>query len=246
MQKAIGWLVTPLFIITFAVTLGVFHILQVLARCMGYSAHKFIVDCMCWCLLQGLRVGGTRISFSSTLDDNSSLPEDRPIIFVANHQSMFDIPVISWFLRTHHPKFIAKKELGKGIPSVSYNLRNGGSILIDRSNPRQALPEIEKLGNYIKDRNFSAVIYPEGTRARDGMLKNFKPSGFLKIKKTVPEAQVVPLVIQGSWELLRYGLKPFPFGVKFSLTVLKPLSDELSPKEQLALAEKEIRSYLGQ
>ena len=48
-------------------------------------------------------------------------------------------------MRKWHPKFISKKELGKGIPSVSYNLKYGGSALIDRKDPKQALPEIKKV-----------------------------------------------------------------------------------------------------
>jgi 1-acyl-sn-glycerol-3-phosphate acyltransferase len=48
-------------------------------------------------------------------------------------------------LRDFHCKFVSKKELGKGIPSVSYNLRHGGSALIDRKDPKQAIPEIKKI-----------------------------------------------------------------------------------------------------
>ena len=61
-----------------------------------------------------------------------------PVVFVANHQSLYDIPPFIWFMRSNHPKFISKIELAKGIPSVSYNLRHGGAALIDRKNPRQS------------------------------------------------------------------------------------------------------------
>ena len=53
-------------------------------------------------------------------------------------------------MRQFHPKFISKKELGKGIPSVSFNLRHGGSALIDRKNPMQAVEAIRKLALYCK------------------------------------------------------------------------------------------------
>ena len=68
-------------------------------------------------------------------------------MIVANHQSMNDIPPIIWYLRKHHPKFVSKMELGKGIPSVSYNLVHGGSVLIDRKNSKQAIGQIGKLEN---------------------------------------------------------------------------------------------------
>ena len=80
------------------------------------------------------------------------MPESGPLIIVTNHQSMYDIPPLIWYLRKYHPKFVSKKELGKGIPSVSFNLRHGGSALIDRKDRRQARAELERLGAYIEKR----------------------------------------------------------------------------------------------
>ena len=71
---------------------------------------------------------------------------------------------ISCYLKKHHPKFVSKIELGKGIPSVSYNLRHGGSVLIDRKDPRQSLTAIKDFGKYIEENNYAAVIFPEGTQ----------------------------------------------------------------------------------
>ena len=51
---------------------------------------------------------------------------------VSNHQSMFDIVVIGGVLFTNYPKYVAKKELGRWLPSISLNLRRGGNALIDR------------------------------------------------------------------------------------------------------------------
>jgi 1-acyl-sn-glycerol-3-phosphate acyltransferase len=72
------------------------------------------------------------------------VPKNVPIIFVSNHQSMYDIIAMIWFLRRFHCKFVSKKEL-EGIPSIS-NLRHGGSALIDRKDPKQAIPAIKGLG----------------------------------------------------------------------------------------------------
>ena len=58
---------------------------------------------------------------------------------------MYDISPIMWYLRKHHVKFVAKKELGKGIPSVSYNLRHGGSILIDRKKPTSSFTSHDEI-----------------------------------------------------------------------------------------------------
>jgi len=104
---------------------------------------------------------------------NYTLPENKPLLVVANHQSMFDISMIVWYMRKISPHFISKIELGKGIPSISYNLRHGGSILIDRKNKRQSLPAIIGFGKRLQQNNETGVIFPEGTRSRDGKPKQF-------------------------------------------------------------------------
>ena len=126
------------------------------------------------------------------------IPFGRPIIFIANHQSMFDIPGIIWFWRRYTPLFVAKKELAKGIPSISYNLRIGKAALIDRKDGRGAVIEIAKLGKYIKQNNFSAVIFPEGTRSLNGRIKAFKPGGVATLLKKCPNALIVPLAIKNT------------------------------------------------
>ncbi|MEM9144241.1 MAG: lysophospholipid acyltransferase family protein, partial [Bacteroidota bacterium] len=172
-----------------------------------------------------LNILGTRFTFRNS----QHIPRDRPLIIVTNHQSMYDIPPIIWYMRKHHPKFVSKKELGKGIPSVSFNLKYGGSALIDRKDGVQALSEIAKLGKYIETHQRSAVIFPEGTRSRDGNPKKFKPMGLKTLMKNAPSALVVPISINNSWKLLRYGKFPMGLGCHLTFDVQKPLeiNDEL-------------------
>ena len=238
----LGWILTPLQLIVFSAVLCIFHPLQMLARVFGYQAHKKTVDYMCLFLLASLRIVGTKYKMVR----KHEIPAGVPIVFVSNHQSMYDIPIYSWFFKEFHCKFIAKIELGKNLPSVSYNLRHGGSILIDRSNPRQALPEIKKFGQYIEQNRYAACIFTEGTRARTGIMRHFKPSGFTAMLKEMPSAVVVPVVIDGSWKLLRHKLRPIPFGTLVCFTSLAPIHQhELSAQEILAQAEQAIRSELG-
>ena len=72
------------------------------------------------------------------------------------------------------PNFVSKKELGKGIPSVSYNLRHGDNVLIDRSDPRQAINTLMKFGRENRKENLTAVIFPEGTRSKIAIPKPFE------------------------------------------------------------------------
>ncbi|KPM31933.1 1-Acylglycerol-3-phosphate O-acyltransferase [Croceitalea dokdonensis DOKDO 023] len=166
---------------------------------------------------------GTRYQFENIHD----IPENRPLIIVTNHQSMYDIPPIIWYMRKYHPKFVAKKELGKGIPSVSFNLRHGGSALIDRKDGRQAITEIGKLGTYIEKHKRAAVIFPEGTRSRNGHPKPFKPMGLKMLMRKAPSALIVPITINNSWKLLRYGQFPMGLGAYVKFKVHQPL--EITP-----------------
>lgn len=151
------------------------------------------------------------------IDIKTTVPENVPIIIVSNHQSMWDIPPISWYLRKYHPKFISKVELGKGIPSISYNLRHGGSILIDRKNPRQAIVELVKFSKYLQKNKRSGVIFPEGTRSKTGIPKPFRRSGLQTLFKKIPEGYVIPVTFNNSWKLQRYGMFPIQMGVRFEM-----------------------------
>ncbi|GGW56594.1 1-acyl-sn-glycerol-3-phosphate acyltransferase [Winogradskyella epiphytica] len=198
----------------------IFHPIQWLTfNVFGYQAHKKTVDFLQFFLMRCLNVLGTRITFNNPHD----IPTDKALIIVSNHQSMYDISPIMWYMRKHHVKFVAKKELGKGIPSVSYNLRHGGSVLIDRKDPRQALSAMMKFGDYIKDTKRAAVIFPEGTRSRDGQPKPFKTKGLEMLMKKVPSALIVPVTVNNSWKMLRYGNFPMGIGNHMIFTVHKPI-----------------------
>jgi 1-acyl-sn-glycerol-3-phosphate acyltransferase len=245
MDKVLGWLLMPFFAISFLGSLVLFEVIQrVCYSVFGYKAHKNSVDILQLCIMNSLRLGGTRFK---TQYHTKNIPTDRPVIIISNHQSMFDIPSIIWLFRKNHAKFVAKKELGKGIPSISFNLKHGGSVLIDRKDREQATQAIENLGKYIEEHNRAACIFPEGTRSRDGVLKPFKTTGIKTLLQYAPSAVVVPVAISGSWELLKYKLKPIPFGVKYKTEILEPIEpSNFSADEIVQKAEEQIRKALGQ
>ncbi|GAL65571.1 1-acyl-sn-glycerol-3-phosphate acyltransferase [Jejuia pallidilutea] len=185
MQKLLSYPISVVYYIFFGLTLVIFHPIQWFCfNVFGYYAHKKSVDVLQFFLMRCANILGTRFSFNNP----HSIPTNTPLIIVANHQSLYDISPIMWFMRKHHAKFISKIELGKGIPSVSYNLRHGGSVLIDRKNPRQSLPAIMKFGEYIENTKRAAVIFPEGTRSKDGTPKPFQTKGLEIMFKKVPSA----------------------------------------------------------
>lgn len=194
-----------------------------------YRGHKIAVDLMNGTLTYLLYVLGTRIKFISKYP----IPENVPLIIVSNHQGMNDISPISWFMRKHHPKFVSKLELGKGIPSVSYNLRHGGSVLIDRKDSRQALTALKEFGQYIEKNNFSAVIFPEGTRGKDGVPKRFSENGLKMLTKYAPSAYVIPMTINNCWKLNKNGKFPLELGVKITFELHEPIKANSMEFEKL-------------
>jgi 1-acyl-sn-glycerol-3-phosphate acyltransferase len=173
------------------------------------------------------------------------LPKNRPIIFVANHQSMYDIPPLIWFLRDYHAKFISKIELTKNIPSISFNLRHGGGANIDRKDSKQAVGEILKLGERMKENNWSAVIFAEGTRSKDGKMKDFQVGGIATILKKAPQALIVPVAIENSWKLVRNGLIWLDAFHPIKFTVLKPIDPAGKPYEDsVKEAEMAVRAIV--
>jgi len=238
MRKLLAYPLTVIYFIFFGLTLVIFHPIQwICFNIFGYQAHKKSVDILQLFLIRCLHVLGTRITFTNP----HQIHTDQPIIIVSNHQSMYDISPIMWYLRKHHVKFISKKELGKGIPSVSFNLRHGGSVLIDRKNPMQAVKSIEAFSNYIESTKRAAVIFPEGTRSKTGVPKPFQRKGLMTLFERIPSALVVPITINNSWKMLRYGKFPLGIGNHLKFTVHKPLKvSDYKVTELIDLVEKQI------
>ncbi len=207
MQKLISYPISIIYYLVFGFWLCLFHPIQWICLKIGYQAHKKSVDILNFFLVRTTHLLGTTYQMNG-LD---KIPSQGPIIFVANHQSMYDIPPMIWFFRKAHPKFISKKELGKGIPSVSFNLKYGGSVLIDRKDGKQAIAQIEKIAQYIQDTKRAVVIFPEGTRSRNGSTKKFQENGLKTLFNYAPDAWIVPVSIQNSWKLVQFG--SFPMGL---------------------------------
>lgn len=213
MKTLLAYILSSIFYLFYGCLLLVFHVLQWIGFNIGkYRGHKMAVDLMNCTFTYLLYILGTRIRFINKY----SIPKNVPLIVVSNHQSMHDISPLSCYLRKQHPKFISKVELGKGIPSVSYNLRHGGSVLIDRKDSRQSLTAIKEFGKYIEQNKYAAVIFPEGTRSKNGIPKRFSENGLKMLTKFVPSAYVVPVTVNNCWKLNTKGMFPLELGVKIT------------------------------
>ncbi len=127
-----------------------------------------------------------------TVKGSSNIDPDKPYIYMPNHQSNFDIPVLLAYLDVQF-RWLAKAELFK-IPIFGSAMKNAGYISIDRSNRKSAFKSLAKAAEIIK--GVSVLIFPEGTRSLDGKIRDFKKGGFvLAVDSGVP---VVPVIIYGT------------------------------------------------
>jgi len=140
-----------------------------------------------------MKLAGARI----TVIGKENIPIDKTSLFVANHQSNFDIPLIISSIDV--PKgFIAKKELEK-VPIINTWMKYINCIFMDRSNLRKSAEAIVQ-GTKLLKSGYSMVIFPEGTRSKGGPIKNFKAGSFKLATKS--GSLIVPVTINGTYKLL--------------------------------------------
>lgn len=237
------YILTIIYYLWFGSLFIVFHLIGVIAHKTGgkkglLKAQQFY----CLCIIRGLLITGNRVKFKNSYP----LAPGRPLLIITNHQSMYDIPPIIWFLRSHYPLFVAKKELEKGVPFVSYVLRHSGSALIDRKDSRQALTAITRMGRMVNREKLSMVIFPEGTRSKTGQIKAFSKNGIAGLLKNCPDALVVPIAIDNTWKLHSHGKYTISLGNKLTWTVLEPVEPAgKDPGELTAELHRSIKEHLS-
>ncbi len=120
--------------------------------------------------------------FFLKVEDGIGAAWPERFILVANHQSIVDIPVLSYLFRTKKLRFVAKKELGAGVPLVSQALRMQGHGLVTRhGDPRQALRSLDRFARHCRESGACPVLFPEGTRSKDGKLGGFHTGALKRI-----------------------------------------------------------------
>jgi 1-acyl-sn-glycerol-3-phosphate acyltransferase len=141
-----------------------------------------------------LCIGGVRVEVRGM----EHLKKNGRYVFIANHQSHLDIPVL--FAALRFPlSFIAKKELFR-IPFFGWGMYSQGHIWIDRENARKAHASIKRAVTRLQKDNFSLVLFPEGTRSSDGVIGQFKQGSFSLAQQA--GAEVVPIAIRNTSRLL--------------------------------------------
>jgi 1-acyl-sn-glycerol-3-phosphate acyltransferase len=136
-----------------------------------------------------------------TVEGLNRLDPRRQYLFVVNHQSNFDIPVLVQALPQFQLRWLAKKELF-WIPLFGWAMWAAKHIIVDRANSLDALKSLTLAMQRIAA-GISVVVFPEGTRSTDGNLLPFKRGGFLLALKS--KTPIVPVTINGTGKLLARG-----------------------------------------
>ncbi|MGD9488974.1 MAG: lysophospholipid acyltransferase family protein [Calditrichaceae bacterium] len=156
-----------------------------------------------------LWISGTKL----IIEGLENVKSGQPYIFVANHQSNFDV-LATVVAIPETVRFIAKKELFR-VPLFAQGMKAAGVIKIDRGNSASAKKSIDEAVNIV-NHGVSVIVFPEGTRSKDGKIHAFKKGGFiLALNGEIP---IMPIVISGSKYVLKkhwFILKPGKIKTRF-------------------------------
>ena len=214
MSHIVAWARTAPTVVLLAATLLSFDVAGRVARLMGRRPFEWTMAALQRTLLGVFSVAGVRY----VVEGVEHIEPGTGYVLVSNHQSMLDIPLFGGVLVKNFPKYVAKQELGSWLPSISLNLKRGGNALIDRRRRDQAEQEIERVARECESRGTALVIFPEGSRSRDGALKRFRIAGLDALLGAAPSMPVVPVAIEGSWQVMRSNMRPIwgaPVRIRF-------------------------------
>jgi 1-acyl-sn-glycerol-3-phosphate acyltransferase len=166
-----------------------------------------------WCLAQWAKVSLALAGLQVQIEGQEYLDPASTYIFMPNHASFLDILLVLACVPCNF-RFIIKEEFFS-VPLVGLTLKRTGDVPMDRKNPRNAVRSLRRSADLLK-RGISMVVFPEGTRAPDGEIQEFKTALFiLPIRSRVP---IVPVLIEGTFEALKRGsflLNPIPLKMRF-------------------------------
>ena len=160
-------------------------------------------------------------------------------LIISNHQSLMDIPVMMAHLGGSRLRFIAKAELAENIPIVAPMLKSDGHCLIVRGGQASKVMEsIDSFAERVLKNKWIPVLFPEGTRSKDGKLGRFHAAGFRRFLDDAP-MPVAVFAVDGGWQYS--GMKGIIRNLKngfYKIKLLKVYEPPLGKEGQIAILEE--------
>jgi 1-acyl-sn-glycerol-3-phosphate acyltransferase len=212
----------------YTVVLGTLSLASSLFERRGYFAH--------WCARTWSRLILLTTGVNVEVSGLDRLEPGRTYVFVANHQSIYDIPILFWSL-PFQLRIIAKESLGR-FPFLGWHLRRTGHLLVNRARPDRA---IFVWASTLTSRSLSLIVFPEGTRSRDGRVGRFKGGSFhMALEAGLP---VVPLSVVGSRHVMLKGrLATYPGHVR--LVVHAPIQTTGMARDDSRTFAEQVRQVI--
>jgi len=213
----------------YTIVLGSLSLLSTLFDRTGNFAHRCARAWARWILA----TTGVRVRVSGL----EHLEPGRSYVFAANHQSIYDIPILFASIPMQL-RIVAKESLGR-IPFMGWHLHRAGHLLIDRRNPG---PDIVQKMRRLVSESSSLIVFPEGTRSVDGGIGRFKKGSFLVAADA--RLPVVPVTIAGSRHVMKKGrLMVCPGEVE--LTVHAPIPTADVPRDRVLRFAEGVREIVA-
>lgn len=174
-----------------------FLLLLLLVVFFPFGMREPILRLAKWAMRLGGKILGIRIEVSGV----DKVGDETAHIFMANHLSFLDGPLL-FMLIPRSLRVILKKEVFR-VPIIGQAMRFVGFVPVDRQHIRGGRKSIEKAAGLMREKGYSFLIFPEGTRSRDGWVQGFRRGGFFLALES--QASIVPVSIRGTYELMPRG-----------------------------------------
>ena len=214
----------------YTVALGAASLVSTVFDRSGDVAHR-CARAWAWLILKTTRVR-VRVAGLERIDPS------RSYVFAANHQSIYDIPIVFTSLPSQL-RIVAKQSLGR-IPFLGWHLHRAGHLLVDRQNPGAGI--VKKMAKLVGEHH-SLIVFPEGTRSVDGTVGRFKGGSFVfALDSGMP---IVPISIAGSRHVMKKGrLMVCPGEV--TLTVHEPIDTSGTGRDGVRDLAERVRDAVRQ
>lgn len=211
----------------------------------------FLIPLLLFCILtrfsqpiiffgkQAIRLGQKILGIELEVRGVEKIGKDTAYIFMANHMSFIDGPLL--FMLIPQPVRVLLKKEAFRIPVIGLGMKHIGFVPVNRKGLKGGKQSIEKASQLMKEKSYSFLIFPEGTRSRDGMLQPFKRGGFFLAVNT--QAPILPITIKGTFELMPRGSFFVKRG-KIKVIFHEPVKAEGFDRGSILEISNKVRSFI--